>query len=335
MIIVIACIIAIIIALEAAMYWLIHCPAVLRRFPRKLQNSIGHLYVFGERKIMQFQKGCGRYHPVFGYTLMPGEFTFTEREYSNAYHINSLGIRDTEEALNSPDIIIAGDSYAVGWGVDQDKTFAKLLEKKADLKVLNTAVPSFGTVREMLMLRRVDRSGLRCLIIQYCNDDYDENLRYYLNGNRPQIMREETFHSLVEKHSTPQKYFPGKNLLLKIRKRIEESKPGLPIIAEEAKLTDTDLFLHVLKQNEDMLADVPIIVFEMNGKNQTNNFSAVLKQTASNTANPLFLQKMIILDMSQYLTGKHFYVLDDHLNNIGHIIVADLLYKTLKEMKLL
>jgi len=317
------------------MYWLIHCPAVLRRFPRKLQNSIGHLYVFGERKIMQFQKGCGRYHPVFGYTLMPGEFTFTEREYSNAYFINSLGLRDTEEALQHPDIVIAGDSFALGWGVNQDETFSRLLAMKTGLKTLNTAVPSYGTVREMLMLKLADRSRLRCLIIQYCNDDYDENLRFHLNGNRPQIMRAETFQKLTARYSIPQKYFLGKNLLLKFRKKIEEAKPQIPLAADKIDISEVDLFLNVLRQNEEMLSALPIIIFEMNGKNQTNIFTASLRLKIADDKYPPFMQNMIVLDVSQYLDDSHFYVLDDHMNPGGHVIVADLLYQTMKEARII
>lgn len=327
-------IIFILMILELGMLFLLRFPGVLRRLSRKLQNSIGHLYVFGERKIIQFQKGFGRYHEDFGYTLMPGKFTFSQREYSNDYFINSLGVRSSEEALESPDIIILGNSYTMGWGVDQDKTFAGLLEKKTNLKILNAAVPAFGTVREMLMLRRIDRSRMRCLILQYCcSNDFEENLKYYINGNRPQIMHEDTFRSLVSIHSKPQKYFFGKNLFLKIKKRIDESKNKKIQSNIKIEISDIDLFLQIFKQNEDIL-DVPIIFFEINGRNQINVFSNSLKQKITEASSPC-LQKMIVLDMSKYLTDNNFYMLDDHLNNSGHAIVADVLYKKIKEMKLI
>jgi hypothetical protein len=328
-------IIIVLLLLETGMLFLLRFPRVLGRLSRKLQNSIGHLYVSGERKIMQFQKGCGLYHPDLGYTLMPGNFIFTEREYSNPYLINSLGVRDTEEALLHPDIVVAGDSFALGWGVNQDETFAHLLAQKSGLKTLNTAVPSYGTVREMLMLRRVDRSSLRCLVIQYCNDDYDENLKFYLNGNRPQIMRSETFWKLTARHSIEQKYFFGKNLLLKFKKKIEEAHPTITAKTDHTDLTDADLFLHVLKQNQEMLSDLPIIIFEMNGKNQTNIFTASLRCKIADVQNLPFIQNMIVLDMSQHLNDRHFYVLDDHLNPGGHAIVADLLFRTMKEAKII
>lgn len=323
-------IILILFVLEIVMLFLVRHPRVLQLFTHKLQNSITYLYVQSERKIMQFQEGCGCYHPDLGYTLKPGKFVFTEKEFSNAYFINSLGVRDAEDALLRPEIVIIGDSFALGWGVEQDETFAKLLERKTKLKLLNTSVPSYGTVREMLMLRRVDISNLKCLIIQYCGDDYDENLNYYLNGNRPQIMRALTFDKLSEVHSREKRYFLGKYLLLKIKKKINEcrSKPKAAITS--VKLNDVDLFLHVLKQNADILSSVPIIVFEMNGRDQSNTFTDELKQKAISSGNPAFIQNLIVIDMSQYLRENNFFVLDDHLNPSGHVIVADILYNITK-----
>jgi hypothetical protein len=323
--------VAILILFELAMLFLLRNPKFLRKLSRKIENSAGYLYIQGERKIMQFQEGCGEYHPDLGYTLKPGKFIFTEREFSNTYFINSLGVRDTEEALIRPEIVILGDSFALGWGVNQEETFAKLLEKKTKLKALNTSIPSYGTVREMLILRKVDVSKLKCLIIQYCSDDYDENLRFYINGNRPQIMREQTFQNIMALQSRPNKYFFGKYLLLKIKKKMEEIRPFPKKTVEDIRLNDVDLFLHVLKQNEDILSSVPIIVFEMSGKNQNKFFITGLKEKMRNSNNPLFIKNLIVLDTLHHVRNEHFYILDDHLNYQGHIVVADLLNNVIKK----
>ena len=327
-------ILLILLFLELGMLFLLRFPTVLRKCSRKLQNSISHLYISGERKIMQFLEGCGQYHLELGYTFKPGKFLFAEREYSNEYNINSLGVRDSEEALFKPQIIVVGDSYALGWGVNQDETFAKLVEKKTKLKTLNTAIPSYGTVREMIMLRHVDRSELRCLIIQYCGDDYDENMRYYLNGKKPQIMRKETFQELVEKLSIPKKYFIGKNLRLKIEKKIREFRQRQMPATVTPSISDVDLFLHVLRYNEEILRSLPIIVLEMSGKNQTNLFPSLLKNKITDGNYPDYIQNMVILDLTKYLNEKHFYVLDDHVTAEGHIIIADLLYSILEDKKI-
>jgi hypothetical protein len=333
--IIIVLILVILVILEIVMLFLVRHPRVLRFFSHKLQNSISYLYVQSERKIMQFQEGCGQYHPELGYTLKPGRFIFSGEEFSNSYFINSLGVRDREEALIRPEIVIVGDSFALGWGVEQDETFAKLLEQKTKLKTLNTSVPSYGTVREMIMLRRVDISNLKCLIIQYCGDDYDENLKFYLNDNRPQIMRAETFANLTKQHSQIKKYYMGKYLLMKIKKRIKEWKSLPPEKLDQMQLSDVDLFIHVLKQNENMLRSLPIIIFEINGINQTNFFSTTLKQKLCNVSNPPFIQALNVLDMSQHLSDEDFYVLDDHLTVTGNTKVADVLYRKMKGMNII
>ena len=296
--------------LESAMFFLVHNPELLRRFSRKLQNSISYLFIQGERKVMQFQEGCGRYDPELGYTLKPGRFIFTELEYSNEYRINTMGLRDSEESLKKPEIIVVGDSYALGWGVDQWMIFSKQLEARIQRKTLNVSVPSYGTVREMLMLRKLDRSVLKCLIIQYCSDDHDENLRFYINGNKPQIMREETFQYLSTSLRRSA-YFPGKYVLLKIRKKAGEWKSKPTKSAENNLMNEVDLFIHVLKQNADMLDSIPIIVFEMNGINQINAFTLGLKEITSDQNQPCFIRNMIILDMSQSLVTEIFMYLMD------------------------
>ncbi len=314
---------------ESWMYVLTHRPNILRKFSRRLQNSMGYLYIQGDRKVMQFLEGCGCYHPELGYTLKPGKFTFSEIEFSNEYQINSLGVRDAESSLVAPEIVLLGDSFALGWGVDQNQTFIKLLENKTNFKTLNTCVPSFGTVREMIMLRKVDRSRMKCLMIQYCADDYDENRLYYKNGNRPQIMRAETFENITKKYSRPKAYYPGKYIEMKIRKKFGEWILKPTKSDDDHSLSDVDLFLHVLKQNVDMLADIPLIVFELSGINQTHTFTEKLLEKTADPDQPPFIRNMIILDMIRHLKDRHYYVLDGHLTPEGHRIVADVLYQTL------
>jgi hypothetical protein len=314
---------------EAVMLFFVRHPNALRRRSPKFQNAMAYLYVQGERRVMQFLKGYGRYSPDFGYTLNPGVFVFAEREFSNRYFINSLGVRDSEEALTSPEIIVLGDSYALGWGVEQDETFAALLGVKSNLKVLNTSIPSFGTVREMLMLNKIDRSQLKYLIIQYCGDDYDENLKFYLNGNKPQIMRGETFHKLTEIHSRPKHYYFGKYVWMKIQKKIREASPAPP--QASSLPSEADLFVHVLGQFQSLVEGLPTIVLDLGGKNRPGDFVAELKRKTSTDDHPAFLNNLIILDLTQHLNAAHFYVLDDHLTPEGHRVVADVIVRAMEK----
>jgi len=68
----------------------------------------------------------------------------------------------------------------------------------------------------------------------------------------------------------------------------------------------------------------------MNGRDQSNTFTNELKQKAISSSNPAFIQNLIVIDMSQYLRENNFFLLDDHLNPSGHVIVADILDKAIQ-----
>lgn len=316
-------------AAEAVMLFFVRHPDALRKRSRRFENSMAYLYVQGERRVMQFLEGCGRYWPDLGYTLQPGEFVFSEREFSNRYRINSLGVRDSEEALDGPEIVVLGDSYALGWGVEQQETFAALLGAQMKRKVLNTSIPSFGTVREMLILDKVDRSKLKCLILQYCGDDYDENLKFYQNGNRPQLMRKETFDRLTKIHSVPKRYVFGKYVWMKIQKKIAEAKPGPAATAPLP--SEADLFAHELHFYRTVAGDVPIVLVDLDGKNRSNDFIKAVTRIKSDPASPEILRRLIPLDLTGHLRAEHFYVLDDHLTPEGHRVVADALREVIHQ----
>lgn len=79
---------------------------------------------------------------------------------------NAMGLRDREFALPKPAgtfrVLSLGDSYAFGWGVALEETYAKRLEQalNADepgkpLEVVNAGVPSYESWRELKLLERI------------------------------------------------------------------------------------------------------------------------------------------------------------------------------------
>jgi hypothetical protein len=127
---------------------------------------------------------CGEYDPELTYRLRPGMCIFSELEFSTRYEINSLGVRDDEPSLAAPEIVVLGDSFAMGWGVEQEEAFPSVLEERSGRKVLNAAVSSYATAREFGMLGRIDLGQARYLIVQYASNDFEENRLYALQGNR-------------------------------------------------------------------------------------------------------------------------------------------------------
>jgi lysophospholipase L1-like esterase len=76
---------------------------------------------------------------------------------------NSMGMRDHEyDPLDgSPHVVLVGDSYAFGYGVEAEEAFPKVAEREAaqgdlaGLEVVNAGVSGYGPIEENLLLRRV------------------------------------------------------------------------------------------------------------------------------------------------------------------------------------
>src|SRR5690606_12788483 len=100
---------------------------------------------------------------------------------------NSLGVRDDEGSLRNPAIIVLGDSHGMGWGVEHHQRFSEVIEKKLNTTVLNTSITSYGTYRETKLLNELDLSSCKLLIIQYCNNDLEENLANLARDQKPSI----------------------------------------------------------------------------------------------------------------------------------------------------
>lgn len=318
---------------ESYLLLLIRHPSLLKKCPMRIRNSIGYLYNTGDRHVIQYSPDCAKFDEGLGYTLKPGLCTFSGKEFSNRYAVNSLGVRDDEKSLDHPRIIVTGDSFAMGWGVDQEEAFAQRVEQKTGLKVLNASVSSYGTAREMMILRRVPTDRLQYLIIQYCENDYDENKAFYLNHNAlPATMSEAEYRRYTDMDNRPKTYFFGKYLMMEIGKRIDEFKRHRKAENKPIDKDDVDLFINAIIHSRLDLKKVQIIAFAMNGRNPDDNraFPGTLKKRIATGDYPHYIKNMIVLDFSNILSDDHFYVLDDHLNRSGHQVIADVLLKNIR-----
>lgn len=93
-----------------------------------------------------------------------GRGFFKTTEFRTEYVINSLGLRDREFSVNKPDsvvrILMLGDSFTEGNGVNSNQTFSKRLEKMLNTaglpfgcEVINAGVGSYSPLPEYLYLK--------------------------------------------------------------------------------------------------------------------------------------------------------------------------------------
>lgn len=128
-------------------------PKLLRDFQMDFYNDRGY------RKIWQMQKDCIRADDRLIYIPRLGSCHFTNAEFDTTLHFDHEGrVRNSMPKQHSEiGIAVLGDSYAMGWGVNDRETFANVLQEELKRPVYNLAVSSYGTVRELL---RLQQSGL-------------------------------------------------------------------------------------------------------------------------------------------------------------------------------
>ncbi len=216
---------------EGLIVLLLSNPALVARVPDRLADLVRNVYTDKDRKILQFDAGMARYDPELFYSLRPGSFVHENREFRNAYRVNHAGMRDDEASLESPRIIVAGDSVAMGWGVDQEETFAQRIELATGGKVLNAAVSSYGTVRELRILERarIDGSQLDALVIQYNSTDFPENAAFYSGGGRLALSDEASFDSVVAYQQRTRRYRPLVYVRSLLRAALGVAAPAPPL----------------------------------------------------------------------------------------------------------
>jgi lysophospholipase L1-like esterase len=287
-------------------------------------NLLRYYYANFERDIIQFSDACARYDYGLFYTLKPGTCRFANREFDLEYSINSLGVRDDEAALNNPEIVVIGDSQAMGWAVGREQTFSALIGKMTGKKILNTGVSSYGTAREMIMLDRVARGRLKYLIIQYSDNDYDENRYFASNNYSMSISSAEKYEQVRRFHKDNTEYYPGKHLLTLIK--IIRS-PDISIsdpVASPYQPYEIDAFLQVLQNSRPDLRNLKIIVFEANPYAVNNRpFLENLKKQIKNPSYPDHIRNISVLDLGKELNAGRYLTLDDHMNADGHRLIAE------------
>ena len=286
---------------------------VMAHPPPRVQKIAQSYYRRWERYLIQFLPECAQYDPELTYILRPGVCRFRNREFDTEVRVNSRGFHSDESDLAAPIIVMAGDSYTMGWGVAQDSTFAALIGRRTGLRTLNTGVSSYGTARELLGLKRVDLSQARYLIIQYSDDDFGENRAFVASGGRLKVRNQRDHESIVSRHLNTARYYPGKYIRLFLP-MIRDQDVDVPwprdLQAEVAA------FLGTLLLSPVRLDNLQIVVFEMIA--HSSDFAARLEAEHPMDRYPSWIRRIKVVDIASRLSPDSFFFYDDHLTATGH-----------------
>ncbi len=306
-------------------------PSVLAALPGGTLSHLQAYYLHHERQLVQSMPECARYDPGLFYTLRPGECRFRNREYDTHLVVNSVGVRDDEASLRAPEVIVLGDSFAMGWGVAQQDTFAQVLERELGRPVLNLGVPSYGTVRERRILDRVDTTRLRCLVIQYDDNDPPENELFERNGDRLVINSERAYRQDLLRGGRRSGYWFPKITFEIVRGVVAPREPPPP--PSEPPDHQARLFVKaMLRAGSADLSRTQLVVVALNADRLVN--AAFIKALTAEIAKPFYppyLRRLRAVDLSGVLLPEDYYVLDDHLRASGQAKVAAALLPAVRD----
>lgn len=137
--------------------------------------------------------GCKQGDPLYDHSYIPNcVSTFKTGEWDTAVRINSQGLRDDEILPKQQDelrILMLGDSFTWGYGVEQEETFSELLEEKTNTNVINAGATSYSPILEYLFLKNKGLSYQPEVVILNLDlsdlqDDYirEQKAQYDANG---------------------------------------------------------------------------------------------------------------------------------------------------------
>ena len=285
----------------------------------KLINSyqVNFYLEAGMRNIWQSNPDCVQYDKDLIYVPKLKNCKFKNLEFDTNVSFDQYGRYSKHPNIKSKQnnsIVVLGDSYAMGWGVNDDETFSSLLETKINRNVYNLAVSSYGTWRELI---RLEKSGLLnqvdTIIIQYCYNDFGENTNFKIRSDKNSNYN---FQTIISQK-------PVSNWR-KLRRTFRYSaKIPVDLITKEKNSLDfsshKELLLDILSQHSS-IKNKKIYILYINGPNL--NFYNFPNEKISN------LNDIIFLNME--IENKHYFKIDGHLNKLGHKFVANELSKVIK-----
>ena len=278
------------------------------------------LYVNGLVKIWQTNKGCSKFDENFLYAPVVGECIFSNPEFKTKLNFDEnrrLNMVDDNIQEDEKIIAVLGDSVAMGWGVNDNETFSYNLQKLTNKKVINLAVSSYGTVREIKRLKlNKFYDQVDTVIIQYHLNDFHENKN--LNINKTYT---------VEEYD---KFFKSKenniNIIIFLLKHYKKSLRLLFTHLNDLLFENDRKEKHNLTEHLDNLEK--IINQNLKGEN---------KRVIVFLINPPH-QKIIYDQNKKYenfefikfkIQKEHLFIIDDHINKNGHIFIGKKLFSYL------
>lgn len=301
----------------------------------------------GYRNFWQMQKDCITLDEELIYVPKMGECRFRNPEFDTTLHFDETGRhRNQTPSLRSEiGIAVLGDSHAMGWGVEDHETFANIIQEELQRPVYNLAVSSYGTYRELLRLQRSNLiEKIDTILIQYCDNDFRENTN--IDNEKKFIKAMKSYQKSYQEHLKGANWIDtdalttiariswvaGISPLSHFSNQLARTswRLGRLITALEPAKIDQDApnfnghykeLTKVLTKFNALLGNKRVVVFYVNDDGRKFESFPVGKDRIMHNVEFLELK----------FEKSEFYILDGHLNPLGHKTIGKTLSRYLEE----
>lgn len=256
--------------------------------------------------------------------------------YAEHFSTNSLGFKDREHSFDENyKIIVLGDSFTWGMGVNNSEVFTSILENKyfKNFEIINLGMPGHGTTQNYLKLKRFGpRFKPGIVLLMFCPNDYDDNLKsangYY---DRPLAILKDNGDIYISNSVSPPSLLRFIRLKLYYKTNFGRLMGNLinnySIEQEEANYSNgyrrelNDALIN--KINDFCKLNNAQLIIATTNPNQTE-----LKEYCEN-------KNIIFIDLFlNHPDGFPIFLIDGHWNKLGHEMVAQEIYRQLVDKKL-
>jgi hypothetical protein len=296
-----------------------------------LYKTVYAVYDNVAREILQVR--CGRIvSNELIYTLEPGSCRFGNAEFETVLDIDRDGFRNStgRNVDSAARVVVIGDSYAMGWGIGQDETFASLIARDRRYNVRNLAMSSYGTARELFALQRFAPDA-EVVILQYTMNDLRENAEFLKDPAAFVVeaaARAADYGKLLETYrNRPQSRQQVQHVadmmvghlawswrLLHLPPRRTSSPTPQRRMEEEARA-----FAAVMSAFRSLLEGKTVIVLDCLPRMERENFAPTFRKSLDAAG----FSNIRVIDLVGVLRPGDYYHLDDHLRASGHAAIAE------------
>jgi hypothetical protein len=249
--------------------------------------------------------------------------------------INKNGLRDIdydyEKKKNISRVLVLGDSFVWGYGVNQNEVFTEIIERKLkNIEIINAGVPGYSTDQELIWFQDEGlkyKPDLTILVIS--PNDFDDIVafntykpRFVIKNNTPFLMKPLSKEITRKKYSFWDNFFIYSFLRMRWDNFFSTKIEDYNNYTEKEKLELMKMILDKIRISSHQISSKFLIVIFDESEDRENFFQ---EYGIENNVSVLNLKSGFKEFREKNPDINIYFNYNPHWNQIGHKVVADLI----------